>query len=436
MPPSGAPRPIARWDHFRRPPYIKCEGTVTAGPLFCCPGGSTCPTGASPRMSPPAWLEGDRRPPPGHAARSRPSPTQGGRAGNNGPSLPGILFPPYVKTDPHHQQKASFVPPGPSRRASFDRNSLLAAVAGSYVAIARPAGSVGQAASLSPCPMFQLRNRGLERASWQLALRNQPPGFVSGPVPLRMCLRMCPDRIFPAQREFALRVRTDDSRVGDVEICREMLDKTTCPVPVPCPVPALTGNHVRSRTLGVAEAHSRSTISVVHAGMAPAVARRARIATGRETRRYFHSATKWWFEQDRFSTPPLSCPFVARTELRRRNRRALWLAQGLKKHRCRRPLDAERERQEPRPSTKKCQAPHEGPRCECSCRAYRAWRMLTSAVRRKPPLEIEKRGSTTSCNYATCQMACFPGSQRSVSLRGSRRMLGQELRSRRDMDTL
>jgi hypothetical protein len=58
---------------------------------------------------------------------------------------------------------------------------------------------------------------------------------------------MCPDRICPAQREFALRVRTDDSRVGDVEIRRETLDKTTCPVPVPCPVPALTGNHVRSR---------------------------------------------------------------------------------------------------------------------------------------------------------------------------------------------
>jgi hypothetical protein len=74
---------------------------------------------------------------------------------------------------------------------------------------------------------------------------------------------MCPDRIFPAQREFALRVRTDDSRVGDVEIRREMLDKTTRPVPVPCPVPALSGNHVRlARTLGVTETHSRSTISV------------------------------------------------------------------------------------------------------------------------------------------------------------------------------
>jgi hypothetical protein len=63
---------------------------------------------------------------------------------------------------------------------------------------------------------------------------------------------MCPDRIFHDQREFALRVRSDDSRVGDVEIRREMLDKTTCPVPVPCPVPALTGNRVRSR------AHSAS----------------------------------------------------------------------------------------------------------------------------------------------------------------------------------
>jgi len=52
---------------------------------------------------------------------------------------------------------------------------------------------------------------------------------------------MCPDRICPAQREFALRVRSDDSRVGDVEIRREMLDKSTRPVP------ALTGNHVRSR---------------------------------------------------------------------------------------------------------------------------------------------------------------------------------------------
>jgi hypothetical protein len=68
---------------------------------------------------------------------------------------------------------------------------------------------------------------------------------------------MCPDRILPTQRGFALRVRTDDSRVGDVEICREMLDKTTCPVPVPCPVPALTGNRVRSRARSASPKRTR-----------------------------------------------------------------------------------------------------------------------------------------------------------------------------------
>ncbi len=52
-------------------------------------------------------------------------------------------------------------------------------------------------------------------------------------------------------------------------------------------------------------------------------ARRARIAFGRETGRYFHSATKSCFEQDRFSTPRHSCPFFARAEIRRRNRRVL-----------------------------------------------------------------------------------------------------------------
>jgi len=55
----------------------------------------------------------------------------------------------------------------------------------------------------------------------------------------------------------ALRVRTDDSRVGDVEIRREMLDKTTCPVPVPCPVPALSGNHVRSRARSASPQRTR-----------------------------------------------------------------------------------------------------------------------------------------------------------------------------------
>jgi hypothetical protein len=122
-----------------------------------------------------------------------------------------------------------------SRRASFDRNSHLAAVEGSY------ASSVGQAASLSPCPMFHRASEsgtGARRASWQLALRNQPPGFVAGPVPLKMCLRRCPDGIFPAQRESHCASGPTTAECGDVEIRREMLDKTTRPVPVPCPVPS------------------------------------------------------------------------------------------------------------------------------------------------------------------------------------------------------
>jgi hypothetical protein len=137
--------PLRGGTTFGRLPYVKCEGTVTAGPLFVVPAGPLVPPCPSPRMSPPASPAGDRPPP------SRPSPVSHpaqwtGRTYH--PKAAGDPFSPYVKTDPHHQQKASFVPPGPSRRASFDRNSLLAAVAGSY------ASSVGQAASLSPCPMF------------------------------------------------------------------------------------------------------------------------------------------------------------------------------------------------------------------------------------------------------------------------------------------
>jgi hypothetical protein len=42
---------------------------------------------------------------------------------------------------------------------------------------------------------------------------------------------MRPDRIFPAQRESRCASGATTVEWRDVEICREMLDKTTCPVP-------------------------------------------------------------------------------------------------------------------------------------------------------------------------------------------------------------
>jgi hypothetical protein len=115
------------------------------------------------------------------------------------------------------------------------------------------ASSVGQAASLSPCPMFHRASESGTGAG-KLAARPTDPAA-------RVCRRSRPienvsENVsgpdFSRPTGIALRVRTDDCEVGEVEIRREMLDKTTCPVPVPCPVPALSGNHVRSR------AHSAS----------------------------------------------------------------------------------------------------------------------------------------------------------------------------------
>lgn len=106
-------------------------------------------------------------------------------------------------------------------------------------------------------------------------------------------------------------------------------------------VRAASGNSVRQRVPSrarvssqlrlaeqLARAHVRRHRSALAVNDLPGprahgFARRARIAFGRETGRYFHSATKSCFEQDRFSTPRHSCPFFARAEIRRRNRRVL-----------------------------------------------------------------------------------------------------------------
>jgi hypothetical protein len=172
---------------------------------------------------------------------------------------------------------------------------LPARVAGSRGAIARRLRRTS--CQLVPCPMFhrasesgtgagKLAARPTERAA-RVCRRSRPIENVSGPD-------------FSAQRKSRCASGQKTAEWGDVEICRETLDKTTCPVPVP-PADQLARD--------VTETRSRSTISVVHARMASAVARRARIAIGRKTRRYFHSATKWCFEQDRFSTPRHACPF-------------------------------------------------------------------------------------------------------------------------------
>jgi hypothetical protein len=184
------------------------------------------------------------------------------------------------------------------------------------------AGSVGQAASLSPVPCFiGLRNQGLDlggqagmaarptEPAARVCRRSRPVENVSGPD-------------FPRSTEIALRSKGRQPSGAMSRFAGKRSINQRVPSPsrsrVSClvsrPSSALPPSSL-ARTFDVTGARSRSTISVVHARMACAVARRARIAFGRETRRYFHSAIKWRFEQDRFSMPRHSCPFVARAEL-------------------------------------------------------------------------------------------------------------------------
>jgi len=114
--------------------------------------------------------------------------------------------------------------------------------------------SVGQAASLSPCPMFhwasesgtgagKLAARPTERAA-RVCRQSRPVENVSGPD-------------FSRLTEIALRVGGTTGEWGDVEICRETLDKTTCPVPVPCPIPAPPCRPVRSRARSTSPERAR-----------------------------------------------------------------------------------------------------------------------------------------------------------------------------------